>query len=203
MAAAGAPIAVLIVGFVIGVAPFALRNRVVSGRTAMVSNSWIQLPFFLVPNAEQEAVTRRFPRPPTPKESLTAVAEIVWAHPWRSFTIEARKLLFTFGFTNLAGIEGLELKPEFVLATVLGFLALMRRVVPSPLALITVAFALSHVAAMLTAAPWMYGYKTILPFQALALFWALFVLLRSAAAPVSAAQPSSWPQHAGEEARVR
>ena len=35
---------------------------------------------------------------------------------------------------------------------------------------------------MLTAAPWTYGYKTILPFQALTLFWAPFVLLRLAAA---------------------
>jgi hypothetical protein len=74
--------------------------------------------------------------------------------------------------------------------------------VPTPLALIGLAFALSHMGAMVTAAPWTYGYKTILPFQALTLFWAPFVLLRSAAAPAREPQPSSLP-HVGEEAPVR
>ena len=97
----GRLIVVLIVGFMLGVAPFALRNRIVSGQTAIVSSSWIQLPYPPRAHAEQDALARRFPKPPTPRESLTAVAEIVREHPWRSFTIEARKLLFTLGFTNL------------------------------------------------------------------------------------------------------
>lgn len=194
-------IALLMVGFLLGVAPFAVRNRIVSGQTVLVSSSWIQLPLFLVPPAEAGAVMARFPKPPTPTESLTAVAEIVRAHPWRSLTTEIRKVLFTFGFTNLAGIQDVTLKPEFVLATAMGLIALLRRDVPSPVALIGVAFALSHLAAMVTATPWTYGYKSILPFQALTLFWAPFLLRRFAAAPVSAAQPS-WP-HTGAEASVR
>jgi hypothetical protein len=88
-----------------------------------------------------------------------------------------------------------------VVATLMGIIALLRRQVPSPLALVGAAFAISHVGAMLTAAPWTYGYKSILPFQALTLFWAPFVLLRSAAAPASEPQPSL--PHVGEEAPVR
>jgi 4-amino-4-deoxy-L-arabinose transferase-like glycosyltransferase len=194
-------IAALIIGFVLGLAPFALRNRIVSGQTVVASSSWIQLPFFLVPPEESNAVAARFAAPPTPRESLAVVAEIVREHPWRSFTIEARKLLFTMGFTNLSGESRLKLKPEFVVATLMGIIALLRRQVPSPLALVGAAFAISHVGAMLTAAPWTYGYKSILPFQALTLFWAPFVLLRSAAAPASEPQPSL--PHVGEEAPVR
>jgi hypothetical protein len=56
---------------------------------------------------------------------------------------------------------------------------------------------------MLTAAPWTYGYKTILPFQALTLFWAPFLLRRVAPAPERAAQPSWPPPQTGAEASVR
>lgn len=186
-------VVVLIAGFLIGIAPFAVRNRIVSGQTVMVSSSWIQLPLFLVPPAEQDTILKRFPVPPTPKEALTAVAEIVREHPWRSVDIEARKVLFTLGFTNLSTMAQLPLKPEFVVATALALIALLRRSVPWPVSLITAAFALSHLAAMVTATPMTYGIKSILPFQALTLFWAPFALRGRAAVPVRAAKPSAAP----------
>ena len=98
------------------------------------------------------------------------------------------------GFAFLLSIVALQTMPlfavqaivsSFLAITAVGLLALIRRAVPSPAVLVTGAFAVSHGLAMVMAAPWTYGYKSILPTLVLSLFWAMF-LLRSRSAPVVA-----------------
>ena len=123
---------------------------------------------------------------PSALQSIAIAADIARAHPWRTLLIEGRKVGFTLGFTNLA--SGLPLYWEFVAATGLGLLALVRRSVPSPISTVTALFLASHMVAIISAAPWTYGYKSILPFQVATLFSAAFLC---AAALASAMEFSS------------
>jgi hypothetical protein len=182
-------IVLLFVGFVVGVAPFTLRNYLVSGQFVMLMGApGSGIPHFLVPSSAE--LSGRLTGAPSFSEILTVSAEIFVTHPWRSFTIEARKVLFTLGFTNLSPYEQ-ALRPSFVVVTAMGFMALARGRVPSSVALVGVAFALSHGLSMILAAPWTYGYKTILPNLTLSLFWSMYLLHSRATATRDVSVPAA------------
>jgi hypothetical protein len=156
-------------GFAAGVLPFTLRNYVASGQLVMLVNSWVGVAVFLVPPGESYADLFQG-RPVGLRGSLAMAVDVFTRHPWRSFVLELRKLLFSFGFTGLG--PGTGSHPELVAFSAVAGLALWRRAIDLPLLVVTGAFAVSHVVAMVMAAPWTYGYKSILPLQAVFLFWA-------------------------------
>lgn len=161
-------------GFVLGVAPFTLRNFVASGQVVLLVNSWVGIPVFLVPPGESYAFLGFDGTPISLGQSLAKAYGLFEAHPWRTVLLEVRKVLFTLGFTNLA--HGQPLYYEFVAITAGGLLAVVRRRLEPAVLLASGAFALSHLLAMVMAAPWTYGYKSILPVQMVFLFWAAFLL---------------------------
>jgi len=161
-----------VAGFLAGVAPFAIRNWIVARKFVLLVNSWIQIPYFLYRWDE--------PNPVTPVASLAdALArafEIFRADPLRVVDIELRKLAFTLGFTQ-AGPSYAGTHWEFPALLLLFVVALAMRKVPKVTAVVLGAFALSHVAALLLAAPWTYGYKTILPLHAAFLFASVYLIV--------------------------
>ena len=164
----------LLIGWLVGLAPFATRNYVMSGKPVLLVESWIQIPYFLVPPEIPNTVGLRAGMPPpTLGESVAWAWSIVREHPTRSLLIELRKIAFTLGFTNL-GMPGdsfyHRFHIEFVLLTLGFFIAAARNLLPLATAVTLGCFALSHVAAMVLAAPWTYGYKSILPLQLVFLF---------------------------------
>ena len=162
----------MLVGFLIGLAPFAARNYVMAGKFVLLVESWIQIPYFLVPPEIPNPVNLN-EGIPTLGKSVSWAWSIVREHPLRSLIVELRKIAFTLGLTNL-GMPGQsfqsQLHIEFVLLT-FGFSIVMARgLLPFATAVTLGCFALSHLAAMVLAAPWTYGYKTILPLHLAFLF---------------------------------
>lgn len=164
-------------GFVAGLLPFATRNLIVSGKFVVLVSSWIQLPYFLVPpEAPVNPVPALFGgRTPTLVESLGAVISLTASDPWGVVLLEARKIVFTLGLTQF-GPSNVTAHPEFLLGMVLFVATLVLRRMPADVRFVTVVFAVSHVAAMVLAAPWTYGYKSILPLHAVFLFAAVHLL---------------------------
>ena len=171
------------VGFTLGVAPFTIRNYVVSGHFVMLVNSWVQLAVFLIPPGESYAHIYHG-QVVGLRETLGWVFDIVTQHPWRSLMLEIRKILFTFGFTALGHGPGTTSHPEFLVFSLAGLAALWRRRIDPPLLVVTGSFVVAHVLAMVMAMPWSYGYKSILPLQAVFLFWGAW-LAGGAGAPAS------------------
>ncbi len=162
---------IMTAGFLIGVAPFTIRNWIVSGNPVLLVNSWIQIPFFLYPpNAPSKA---------TPVsglgEALEQAASIFASQPAQVIEVELRKLGFTFGWLGL-GPPGEPATLEFVALSALFATALVLRRIPRSLAFVLCAFAVSHTAAMILAAPWTYRYKPILPLHLAFLFGGAFLL---------------------------
>jgi hypothetical protein len=160
----------VIAGFLIGVAPFTIRNWIISGRPVLLVNSWIQIPYFLYP---PEAPSQATPVAGL-GEALQQAASLFAANPTQVITIELRKLGFTLGWLRL-GPPGEPATLEFVALSVLFVTALLLRRIPRALAFVLCAFATSHTAAMILAAPWTYGYKTILPLHLAFLLGAAFL----------------------------
>jgi len=170
--------AALVSGFLVGTSPFAIRNYIMSGQPVLLVNSWIQLPYFLYPPEAANPVGLNGAAPPTLVQSVEWAWRIFQADPAGVLAVEGRKLAFCAGFTNLGfpGTSHLQAwHPEFTVFTVLFVLAIATRALPWHLALVLVAFSTAHVAAMMIAAPWTYGYKSILPLQAVFLFAAVYL----------------------------
>ena len=164
----------LVIGWLVGLAPFAARNYVMAGKFVLLVESWIQIPYFLVPPEIPNPVGLRAGLPPpTLGESVSWAWSIIREHPSRSLVIELRKIAFTLGFTNL-GMPGQsfyqQFHIEFVLLTIGFIVAMARRLLPVATAVTLGCFAMSHVGAMVLAAPWTYGYKSILPLHLAFLF---------------------------------
>jgi hypothetical protein len=175
----GVAFAFVCAGFALGVLPFTLRNYVVSGRFVMLVSSWLQLPYFLV--APGQPITFSLfdanGQPLSLLGSTTLAFRLFLADPVGVLWLETRKLLFTLGATwppiGLPGVHSghwdlVALPPLFALAMVL-------RRLPASLMIVLGAYTLSHIAAMLAAAPWTYGYKSILPLHAASLFGAAYL----------------------------
>ena len=175
----------LAAGFLVGLLPFTVRNWIVARKFVLLVSSWIQIPYFLIspdePN-QTHAVSGL-------REALYQAFQIFAAHPTQVLVIELRKLGFTMGLLTL-GPAGQAGHPEFLVVTLLFVAAIALRRVPRVLAFVLCAFAASHITAMILAAPWTYGYKTILPLQVAFLLGATLLLARETSDP---ALPSGEP----------
>jgi hypothetical protein len=163
----------LLAGVALGLLPFTLRNVIAAGRFVVLVNSWIQLPYFLIPPEVPE-------KPggiPEFAEALRMARDIFLRDPKGTLWVEARKLLFTFGWTRF-GPPGVAASPALVILpfTFIGTAGLRR--IPPVLLTVLLAFSISHVAAMVLAAPWTFSVKSILPLHAVFLFGSAFLLDR-------------------------
>jgi len=163
----------LLGGVFVGLLPFTLRNAIAAGQFVVLVNSWIQIPYFLIP----PEVADRPGGVPGLVEALVMARGIFLADPLGTLWVEARKLLFTLGLTA-AGPTGPGLLQANGLSvlTLLFVVAAARRRLRGPTGVAVVTFAISHLAAMIVAAPWTFHYKTIIPLHAAFLFGATFLL---------------------------
>jgi len=162
-------------GFALMIAPFTIRNWVVAHKFVLLISSYVILPVFLYGPGEV---------PDQPLGDATILGSIraffnILAHaPGRSLWLEVRKVLFTFGFTQ--AFDGFNRDNPFllILIPIAFFVAARAGRIPRAILITITAFAASHLAAMVIAAPWTYGYKTILPFHLLLAVGAAFLLPR-------------------------
>jgi hypothetical protein len=140
---------VMAAGFLTGVAPFTIRNYIVSGTPVLLVNSWIQIPYFLYDPNEPNKATQVFGL----WDALQQAATLFAARPAQVIAIELRKLGFTLGWLKL-GPSGEPATFEFVTLFLLFLEALLLARIPRVLAFVLCAFAVSHTTAMILAAPW-------------------------------------------------
>jgi dolichyl-phosphate-mannose-protein mannosyltransferase len=164
-----------IAGFAIAVSPFTVRNRIVSGRWVMLVGGYMSITAFLYP---PDIPQWKIPlmvgdRMPTVMETLHQVATVIRTDPGVVLWTEMRKVLFTFGWTGFGPGDPV---PFFGLYPLLFIVALSLKRIPRPTAFVLVAFLVSHLASMVLAAPWTYGYKSILPFHLACIVGAAFLL---------------------------
>jgi len=158
---------VFVVGFFAGLAPFTIRNWIVSHKFVLLVSTIAEIPYFLFVPGESSQV------PPqslvfangelvTLTDSLRIFARLYLSAPLHFTWIEFRKVIFTLGYGF--GPPGVRVPMYLFLFPVAFAIALWLRRVPRPIAAALLAFCASHMMAMVMAAPWSYGYKTILPF---------------------------------------
>jgi hypothetical protein len=171
----GAAAAAFTGGFAAALAPFTIRNWIVAHKLVPLISSYVMLPYFLYGPGE---VPDRPLGDATPLGSIRAFIDIFTHAPGRSLWLEIRKVLFTFGFTEF--FDGFNLSNPFllILIPVAFFAAVKARRIPRPALIGIATFAVSHLTAMVIAAPWTYGYKTILPFHLMLAAGAAFLLPR-------------------------
>lgn len=163
----------LLAGVFLGLLPFTLRNLVASGRFVVLVNSWIQIPYFLIP----PEVAERPRGAPTLMQALAMAKDIWLRDPLGTAWVEVRKVVFTLGYGG-RGIAPADASPSNSLSvmTPLFACALWLGRVPRTLAIVLTTFAISHLMGMVLAAPWSFGLKTILPIHAAFLCGAVFLL---------------------------
>jgi hypothetical protein len=154
----------VVAGFMIGVLPFTIRNYIVSGRPVMLVSSWLQIPYFMVPPTVPNPFATLPSDPPTLAKSLLLAADYTRSHPAQVVLLELRKVAFTLGFTGWTAY-GTVFRPEFVMITTLFLVTAWRGRIRWPLSAAVWAFWLSHLAAMVVAAPFTFPYKALIPFH--------------------------------------
>lgn len=154
-----------VLGVALGLAPFAFRNYVVSGRPVILVESWLQIPYFLYPPGEPNPIAALASNPPSFGKSLRLAEARIRSAPADVLLLEFRKIAFTVGLSRWDRI-GTHTRPEFLAIGILFAVTLVRRRIASSWLPILVAFCVSHVASMVLAAPWTYPYKSVLPLQA-------------------------------------
>ncbi len=179
----------LALGVALGLLPFTIRNYLAAGRVVVLVNSWIQIPYFLIPP--------ELPDKPGGFPGLLEAVVMAWGifleFPQRTIAVEWRKVLYTLGVTE-AGLDGALQANALVFLPFLFTWAIATKRIPRATAIALVTFALSHLLAMVVAAPWTFHYKSILPLHAALLFGAMFLLTRRpAAAPAAVAAPDHTP----------
>ena len=176
----------LTAGVALGLLPFTLRNGIAAGRFVVLVNSWIQIPYFLIPP--------EIPEKPGGMPGLLEALGMAWAifveHPPRTLIVEARKILYTFGVTAAGPQEMLQANLLAVLPALFGWAVATRRFAGATAAAV-LTFAVSHLLAMVVAAPWTFHYKAILPLHLAFLFGAAFLLQRSPADAAGATDTTS------------
>ena len=159
--------AAFVAGFFAGISPFTMRNWIVSHKFVLLVSTIVEIPHFLFIGGEQAPVAPGSLRTGTGElvtlgDSLRLFARIYMSAPVHFTWMELRKVLFTFGYS--VGPHDIHL-PMYLFLFPLAFAAaLWLRRIPRPMAAALLAFCASHMMAMVMAAPWTYGYKTILPF---------------------------------------
>ncbi len=174
-------------GFAVAVSPFTIRNRIVSGRWVMLVGGYMSITSFLLP----PDMARTIPllvhgKMPTIVQTLHQVVQLIAQEPQIILWTAIRKTLFTFGWTTFG--PGRESLPFLGIYPLLFLAALLLKRIPKKIALVLIAFLISHLASMVLAAPWTYGYKSILPFHLACIVGAAF-LLKPLAWPMRTTQP--------------
>ena len=165
-------------GFFAGVAPFTLRNWIVSKRFVLLVASFIMLPYFMYGPEETRPSFLIDGNVPTGTQAIMQAWDTFAARPLQVTWVEIRKVLFTFGITAV-GPAGIDWWPWiFPIFPILFGVALYTRRVDRPVKAALLIFCASHLIAMVVGAPWTYGYKTILPFHMAAIIGAAFLLPR-------------------------
>lgn len=168
-------------GVALGLAPFTLRNGIAAGKFVVLVNSWIQIPYFLIPP--------EIPEKPGGMPGLLQAVGMAWEifkeFPTRTVITEARKVLYTLGVTAVGPPGMLQANALAALPVLFGAALYLRRLA-GPTAIAVSTFAVSHVLAMFIAAPWTFHYKSIVPLHAAFLFGAAFLLQRPAVAVTAA-----------------
>jgi len=165
-------------GFLAGVSPFTIRNWIVAHKFVLLVASFVMLPYFMYPPGADVPSFIIGDAPPMFGQALGQAWQVFSAEPGRVLRLEVEKVLFTLGFTTFFDPAG-EYPRYFVYFPLLFALALFARRIDRPMRFALLTFAASHLAAMVIAAPWTYGYKTILPLHIIALAGAAFLLPRS------------------------
>lgn len=169
-------------GFAVGVSPFTLRNWIVSRKFVLLIASFVMLSYFLYP---PEAKLPQFAidvpgsatgRPPNLVESLHQFVDCWRQFPMRTLWTEIRKILFTMGLTEFGPAGMRWVSYLFVIFPILFVLALRSGRIPRHLRNAILIFGASHVIALVVAAPWTYGYKTIVPLHFLFIITSAFLL---------------------------
>jgi hypothetical protein len=160
-------------GFAAGMAPFTIRNWIVAKQLILlVSSGNVMLPMFLYP---PEPLPGGVAGVTSMGASLRMALMILRQYPVHTVLIELRKVLFTLGLMFVANYE--YSFPLLLIFIPIAFVVAVRaRRVPRPALIAISSFALSHLAAMVVATPWTYGYKTILPFHFILAAGAAFLL---------------------------
>lgn len=174
-------VGVMALGWALTVAPFTLRNYVMSGNPVLLAFVSHALPYSLVaPEQDPWGVVRDVGGGGDVydlSDSLRMCWRILVARPFETILVEARKVLFTFGFTNL-GPPGIGLVWVFPPLSIIFGAAMWRRRLPLPEALVISSFAAAALIAVIVAYPWTYGYKTIIPLHLAFLWMAPAVIFR-------------------------
>jgi hypothetical protein len=156
-----------VAGFFAGIAPFTIRNWIVSHKFILLVSTIVEIPHFLFIGGEEAPVAPASLRTSTGEfvtlgDSLRSFARVYMSAPLHFTWMELRKVLFTLGYS--VGPHDVHV-PTYLFLFPLAFAAaLWLRRVPRPMAAALLAFCASHMMAMVMAAPWTYGYKTMLPF---------------------------------------
>lgn len=164
-------------GYALTLAPVILRNWIMAGQAVAMVTLSHAIPISLIPPEAQGQVALPTANLFSWSSSLQLALSLIQADPWGVAWLETRKVLFTLGLTNL-GPGGPRLIWEFPLLCLAGVLAVALGRVPWRTAAVLGAFVLSHLAAIVVAYPWTYGYKTILPVHLVFLFCALHLVRR-------------------------
>jgi len=162
-------------GFLVAIAPFTLRNWIVTKRFILLVNGSVNFPLYITPPGEPTLNLLKNGRLPTPIESLSLCARYIASHPFLTTWTMTRKLGFTLGLPRL-GPDG-QSPPLFFVVISLAFAFLLwAKLIPRDLKAVILVFLLSHLAAIMSAVPWTYGYKTILPFHLVMLICIAFAI---------------------------
>lgn len=172
-------------GFACGVSPFTIRNWIVSRKFILLTSAFITIPYFLFAPGERIPNLSVHGRMPGFMDSMRQAIAIWLARPGHTTWVEMRKVLFTLGLTWYGP------QPNYSwylwIYPVLFAIAVWFRRVPRYLRDAVLIFAISHFIAMVIAAPWTYGYKSILPLHLVFLICGCLLLPRrrerSAAVP--------------------
>ena len=175
-------------GFVAGIAPFTIRNWIVAHKLVLVISSYLMLPYFLYAPEEPVPAGWLLDNSPTFTAGVHMAAKVFASRPLHYLWVEIRKVLFTFGFQHF-DLSG-SMPSHLILLPILFGLVLWTGRIPRWTKIVLVFVLLSHLAAMVIAAPWTYGYKTIIPFHLLLGLGAAFLL------PLRSRVPSPVPERA-------
>jgi hypothetical protein len=168
----GVAAAVFAFGFAAGVAPFTIRNWVVAKQLVLlVTSGNVMLPLFLYPPEPVAGIAHAG----STGDAIRMALMILRRYPVHTVLIELRKVLFTLGLMFVANYE--YSFPLLLIFVPIAFaVAVKARRIPRPALVAICSFALSHLAAMVVATPWTYGYKTVLPFHFILAAGAAFLL---------------------------
>lgn len=168
--------AVFGVGFLVAIAPFTARNWIVSGRPVLLVDGAINLPLFITPpDGPRIPLSSADGARPGVGGALLTCLHYFREHPILTVVTALRKVGFTFGMP-FVGPRGVDPPRHMILLPILFAFAVWLRRVPRNLQSVAIVFFLSHLTAMVAAAPWTYGYKTIIPFHVVMLVGLVFLI---------------------------